>query len=98
MAVDGNVPWSMGFASDAATGWTGSDFIQDLMLTQQGPQYVLDLISGNVAYNDASVMTAYETYQNGLPIQNTLSAAAMVPSIHPSWTPSTRSSRKTRKP
>jgi len=63
MAAMVNVPWSMGFAGDAATGWTGSDFIQDLMLTQQGPQYVLDLISGNVAYNDASVMTAYETYQ-----------------------------------
>jgi alpha-glucoside transport system substrate-binding protein len=63
MVADGNIPWSMGFASDAATGWTGSDFIQDLLLTQQGPQYVLDIISGKVAYNDAGVMTAYETYK-----------------------------------
>ncbi len=63
MVADKNVPWSMGFASDAATGWTGSDFIQDLLLTQQGPQYVLDIISGKVAYNDAGVKTAYETYK-----------------------------------
>lgn len=63
MVKDGNVPWSMGFESGPATGWTGSDFIQDLMLTQQGPQYVLDIISGKVAYNDAGVMTAYETYK-----------------------------------
>ena len=63
MVADGNVPWSMGFASDAATGWTGSDFIQDLLLTQQGPQYVLDLISGKVAYNDAGVKEAYTLYQ-----------------------------------
>lgn len=63
MAADGNVPWSMGFGSDAATGWTGSDFIQDLLLTQQGPQYVLDIISGKVAYNDAGVVTAYQTYK-----------------------------------
>lgn len=63
MVADGNVPWSMGFGSDAATGWTGSDFIQDLMLTQQGPQYVMDLISGKVAYNDAGVVEAYKTYQ-----------------------------------
>jgi alpha-glucoside transport system substrate-binding protein len=63
MVKDGYVPWSMGFESGAATGWTGSDFIQDLMLTQQGPQYVLDIISGKVAYNDAGVMTAYETYK-----------------------------------
>lgn len=62
MAADGNVPWSMGFGSDAATGWTGSDFIQDLLLTQQGPEYVLKIISGEVAYNDAGVVKAYETY------------------------------------
>jgi len=63
MVADGNVPWSMGMESGAATGWTGSDFIQDLILTQQGPQYVMDLISGKVAYNDAGVVSAYTTYQ-----------------------------------
>ncbi len=62
MVADGNVPWSMGFESGPATGWTGSDFIQDLLLTQQGPEYVMNLISGEVAYNDAGVMQAYETY------------------------------------
>ncbi len=63
MVADGNVPWSMGFGSDAATGWTGSDFIQDLLLTQQGPQYVMDIINGTVKYNDAGVVQAYQTYQ-----------------------------------
>jgi alpha-glucoside transport system substrate-binding protein len=62
MVADGNVPWSMGMESGAATGWTGSDFIQDILLVQQGPQYVLDVISGKVAYNDAGVKQAYETY------------------------------------
>jgi alpha-glucoside transport system substrate-binding protein len=62
MVKDGNVPWSMGFESADATGWTGSDFIQDILLVQQGPQYVLDIISGKVPYNDAGVKKAYETY------------------------------------
>lgn len=62
MVANGDVPWSMGFESADATGWTGSDFIQDLLLTQQGPQYVMDLISGKVPYNDAGVKQAYETY------------------------------------
>ncbi len=62
MVADGNVPWSMGFESGDATGWTGSDFIQDILLVQQGPQYVLDIISGKVPYNDAGVKQAYETY------------------------------------
>ncbi|MBN1267366.1 MAG: hypothetical protein JXA25_17880 [Anaerolineales bacterium] len=62
MVADGNIPWSMGMESGAATGWTGSDFIQDLLLAQQGPDYVMSLIDGTVAYDDAGVVQAYETY------------------------------------
>jgi alpha-glucoside transport system substrate-binding protein len=62
MVADGNVPWSMGFESGGATGWTGADFIQDILLVQKGPQYVSDLASGKVPYNDAGVKTAFETY------------------------------------
>jgi alpha-glucoside transport system substrate-binding protein len=62
MVADGNVPWSMGFGSDAATGWTGSDFIQDLLLVQQGPKYVNSLLDGSTPYDDAGVVQAYETY------------------------------------
>jgi alpha-glucoside transport system substrate-binding protein len=63
MVADGNIPWSMGQESGAATGWTGSDFIQDLLLATQGPAFVNDIISGQVAYNDPAVVSAYETYQ-----------------------------------
>ena len=62
MVADGNVPWSTGFEYGAATGWTGADFIEDILLVQQGPQYITDLISGKVPYNDPGVKTAYETY------------------------------------
>jgi len=62
MVADGNVPWSMGMESGDATGWTGSDFIQDILLVQRGPEYVMDIISGKVPYNDAGVKVAYETY------------------------------------
>jgi len=61
-AADGIVPWSMGMESGDATGWTGSDFIQDIMLAQQGPDYVNSIISGDTPYNDEGVMQAYETY------------------------------------
>jgi len=62
MVANGDVPWSMGMESGDATGWTGSDFIQDILLVTQGPQYVLDIISGKVPYNDAGVKAAYEIY------------------------------------
>jgi alpha-glucoside transport system substrate-binding protein len=62
MVTDGQVPWSMGFESGDATGWTGTDFVQDIMLVQQGPEFVLGVIDGSVPYNDPGVQQAYETY------------------------------------
>ena len=62
MVADGNVPFSMGLESGAATGWTGADWIEDILLVQKGPQYVQDIISGKVAYNDAGVKAAFEAY------------------------------------
>lgn len=62
MVADGHVPWSMGFESGAATGWTGSDFIQDYLLATQGPDYVNKIITGDVAYNDPGVLAAYQQY------------------------------------
>jgi alpha-glucoside transport system substrate-binding protein len=64
MVADGNVPWSMGFNNGgAADGWTGADFIQDILLATQGPDYVNGLIAGTVPYNDPGVLAAYQIYQ-----------------------------------
>jgi alpha-glucoside transport system substrate-binding protein len=62
MAADGKVPWSMGMESGDATGWTGTDFIQDILLVTQGPAYVMGIIDGSIPYNDAGVKAAYEIY------------------------------------
>jgi len=62
MVADGYVPWAMGMGSGDATGWTGSDFLQDILLVQQGPAYVMGLIDGSISYDDAGVVQAYETY------------------------------------
>jgi alpha-glucoside transport system substrate-binding protein len=62
MKANGDVPWSMGFESEGATGWTGSDFIQDILLVQQGPEFVNGIIDGSVPYNDPGVAQAWETY------------------------------------
>ncbi len=64
MVADGHVPWSMGFNNGgAADGWTGSDFIQDILLATQGPDYVNGIIAGTVPYNDPGVAAAYQIYQ-----------------------------------
>lgn len=62
MVADGNVPFSMGFESGDATGWTASDFIEDILLATQGPDYVNGIIDGSVSYDDAGVAEAYAIY------------------------------------
>ncbi len=62
MAADGNVPWSMGFESGDATGWTAADFIEDILLTTQGPDFVQGLINGTVPFNDPGVAAAWQIY------------------------------------
>jgi len=64
MVADGHVPWSMGFNNGgAADGWTGSDFIQDMLLATQGPDYVNGIIAGSTSYDDAGVADVYKIYQ-----------------------------------
>jgi alpha-glucoside transport system substrate-binding protein len=62
MVTDGQVPWSMGFESGDATGWTGTDFVQDIMLVQQGPEFVQGLLDGSISFDDPGVKQAWETY------------------------------------
>lgn len=83
MVADGNVPWSMGMESGDATGWTGSDFIQDILLVQQGPEYVMNLINGSVPYDDAGVVQAYETYGKWAKDPKYTVGGAQGDSLHP---------------
>ncbi len=63
MVADGNVPWSMGFNNGgSADGWPGTDFIQDILLATQGPDYVNGIIAGTTPYNDPGVLAAYQIY------------------------------------
>jgi alpha-glucoside transport system substrate-binding protein len=62
MVANGQVPWATGIESGSATGWTGMDFIQDLMLAQKGPDFVNGIINGTVPYNDPGVLAAWTQY------------------------------------
>ncbi len=62
MVSNGQVPWAFGFESSAATGWAGSDFMQNLLLAMKGPDYVNGIVDGSVKYNDAGVLAAYQQY------------------------------------
>lgn len=62
MVANGDVPWSTGFESGDSTGWSGQDFIQDILLTTQGPDFVAGIIDGSIPFNNPSVREAFEIY------------------------------------
>ena len=98
MVADGNVPWSMGFESGDATGWAGTDFVQDIMLVQQGPEFVLGVLDGSVSYDDPGVKQAYETYGKWATDEQYTVGGAQAPFQLPSWKPFTSRSLIPRKP
>lgn len=63
MLADSDVaPLSMGFESGGATGWTATDFVQDILLRTQGAEYTNGLASGETAWNDEGVVEAWTLY------------------------------------
>lgn len=61
--ADGNLPaLSMGMESSSATGWAGTDFVQDILLRTQGSAFVNGLVTGDTAWTDPGMKEAWEIY------------------------------------
>lgn len=58
MVADGIAPWSIGFESAAATGWVGTDWLEDLMLRTAGPDVYDKWVNHEIAFNDPAVLKA----------------------------------------
>jgi alpha-glucoside transport system substrate-binding protein len=61
--ADGNMPaMSMGMESGPATGWTGTDLVQDILLRTQGSAFVNGLVTGDTQWTDPGIKQAWELY------------------------------------
>ncbi|GAH90843.1 unnamed protein product, partial [marine sediment metagenome] len=62
MVADGKTPWAIGFESGAASGWAGTDWIEDIMLRTVEPE-VYDLwVSHGISWLDDRVQRAFELF------------------------------------
>jgi alpha-glucoside transport system substrate-binding protein len=59
---DGGTPWCIGLGSEAATGWPATDWIEDILLRQAGPDVYQQWYTGELPWTDDAVKTAFETY------------------------------------
>jgi alpha-glucoside transport system substrate-binding protein len=62
VVADGGVPWSCGIESADATGWVGTDWIQDILLRTQGADFVEQWARHEVAWTDPAIQEAFQTY------------------------------------
>lgn len=57
----GEAPWCAGFASGDATGWPGTDWIEDLVLRQAGAEVYDSWANGETPFTDPAIEEAFDT-------------------------------------
>ncbi|MDX2344736.1 MAG: ABC transporter substrate-binding protein [Acidimicrobiia bacterium] len=61
MIADGQTPWCVGIESGPATGWTFTDWMEDMMLRIEGPEAYDRWTSNELAFDDPSVIAVAQT-------------------------------------
>lgn len=56
----GAAPWCAGFASGDASGWPGTDWIEDLVLRQSGTEVYDKWVAGDVKFTDPQIKQAFD--------------------------------------
>ncbi len=56
----GTAPWCAGFASGDASGWPGTDWVEDLVLRQSGPAVYDQWVANTVKFTDAPIKQAFD--------------------------------------
>ncbi len=64
IVADGGVPWCIGFESGSATGWPGTDWIEDIMLRTASPEDYDAWTRGELKFSSDTVKNAWETAAN----------------------------------
>lgn len=58
----GITPWSMGVESAEASGWPGTDWLQQIILNEAGEEVYDGLIDGSIPFTDDRVKAAWESW------------------------------------
>jgi len=62
MAQDGFTPWAIGLESGAASGWPGTDWIEDIMLRTAGPDVYDQWVNHEISWDHPAVKRAFEIF------------------------------------
>lgn len=62
MVANGDKPWAIGLESGAASGWPGTDWIEDIMLRTAGPEVYDQWVAHDIPWTDPQVKRAFEIF------------------------------------
>jgi alpha-glucoside transport system substrate-binding protein len=63
MVRDGFTPWCLGMESFGATGWVGTDWIEDIVLRLHGADVYDEWVAGDIPFTDDRIRTAFEEFE-----------------------------------
>jgi len=58
----GPAPWCFTMFAGSATGWAATDWVEDILLRQSGPEVYDEWVSGQREFGDPDVVAAFETF------------------------------------
>jgi alpha-glucoside transport system substrate-binding protein len=61
-ADSGTTPWCIGLESGAASGWPGTDWIEDIVLRQSGPEKYDQWYQGKLAWTSPEIKSAFQQF------------------------------------
>lgn len=73
---DAEALWCIGLESGAASGWPGTDWIEDIVLRQAGPDVYDGWVNGTTKWSSPEIKAAYETF--GEAVDNAYGGASTV--------------------
>ena len=59
---DGKAPWAIGLESGAASGWPGTDWIEDIMLRSTSPEVYDKWVGHEIPWTDSKVKRAFQLF------------------------------------
>jgi alpha-glucoside transport system substrate-binding protein len=62
MVDDGVAPWCLSIESFASTGWVGTDWIEDIVLRQQGFDFYDEWVAGDILFESSEIRNTFSTF------------------------------------
>lgn len=64
IADEGKTPWCFGMESGEASGWVGTDWVEDILLRTAGPEVYDQWVTHEIPFNSPPVKEAMQTFGN----------------------------------